>query len=52
MATTRRSISLTNTNGKQDKVLGSIRLTGDNQSVVYYIDSLTIKDQRATCLAA
>ncbi len=36
----------TNTNGKQDKVLGSIRLTGDGQSVVYYIDSLKIKDQQ------
>ena len=40
----------TNTNGKQDKVLGSIRLTGDDQSVVYYIDSLTIKDQQGHVL--
>ena len=42
----------TNTNGKQDKVLGSIRLTGDNQSVVYYIDSLTIKDQQGHVLGS
>jgi len=40
----------TNTNGKQDKVLGSIRLTGDDQSVVYYIDSLTIKDHQGHVL--
>jgi hypothetical protein len=40
----------TTTNGKQDKVLGSIRLTGDDQSVVYYIDSLTIKDQQGHVL--
>lgn len=42
----------TNTDSKQDKVLGSIRLTGDNQSVVYYIDSLTIKDQQGHVLGS
>jgi hypothetical protein len=40
----------TNTNGKQDKVLGNVRLTGADQSVVYYIDSLTIKDQQSHVL--